>query len=41
MACPCHGSTYDAKVGTVFYGPAKKLPPKLGLKLENGSVVTA
>jgi Rieske Fe-S protein len=41
LGCPCHGSTYDAKDGSVFYGPAKKPLTKLGVKVENGSVVTA
>jgi Rieske Fe-S protein len=41
MACPCHGSTYDPKDGTVFYGPADELLTKFEVKVENGSVVTA
>jgi Rieske Fe-S protein len=41
LSCPCHGSTYDAKDGSVFYGPAKKPLTKLEVKVENGSVVTA
>jgi Rieske Fe-S protein len=41
MACPCHGSTYDVKDGTVFYGPADEPLTKFKVKVENGSVVTA
>lgn len=41
LACPCHNSTYDAKNGDVFNGPAKKPLPKLAVRVEGGKVFSA
>lgn len=41
LVCPCHHSTYDAKNGAVFSGPADKPLRKLAVSVHDGRVFTA
>lgn len=41
LACPCHGSAFDAKTGAVINGPASAPLTKIAVKVDNGKVVTS
>ncbi len=41
LACPCHGSMYDAKTGKVLQGPAPSPLPRIKVTVANGEIVTA
>jgi Rieske Fe-S protein len=41
LACPCHGSVFDAKTGKVLQGPAPKPLNPVAVKVANGQIVTA
>lgn len=41
LACPCHGSVFDAKTGKVLQGPAPKPLNPVAVKVSNGQIVTA
>jgi Rieske Fe-S protein len=41
LACPCHGSMFDAKTGKVLAGPAPRPLPKIAVQVDNGAIVTA
>lgn len=38
MKCPCHGSTFDGRTGTVVAGPASRPLDYLPVTIENGMV---
>ncbi len=38
VRCPCHGSMFNVKTGSVFRGPAKKPEPVFEIKTEDGRV---
>lgn len=40
LACPCHGSVFDAKTGKVLQGPAPRPLPQIQVTVTNGEVVT-
>ena len=40
LVCPCHGSVYDAKTGSVLQGPAPSPLNKIAVTVEKGEVVT-
>ena len=40
LNCPCHGSQYNALTGQVLQGPAPSPLPEIGVKVQNGKVVT-
>jgi nitrite reductase/ring-hydroxylating ferredoxin subunit len=39
VECPCHGSTFDVKTGSIVRGPAQKPEPKYELKIEKDQVL--
>ncbi|GAB2467321.1 Rieske (2Fe-2S) protein [Jatrophihabitans fulvus] len=39
LACPCHGSTFNAETGAVLGGPAPSPLPKIAVKVVDGQVV--
>jgi 3-phenylpropionate/trans-cinnamate dioxygenase ferredoxin subunit len=39
VQCPCHGSMFNVKTGSVVGGPALKPEPKYNVKVENGQVM--
>ncbi|EHR51587.1 Rieske Fe-S protein [Saccharomonospora marina XMU15] len=41
LHCPCHGSVFDAFTGEVRQGPADQPLPEIGVRIDNGQVVTA
>jgi Rieske Fe-S protein len=41
ITCPCHGSQYSVKDGSVISGPAPKPLPEIAIKVEGGEVVKA
>ena len=41
LACPCHGSMYDAQTGKVLQGPAPAPLSSVAVKVVNGNVVLA
>ena len=41
LACPCHGSMYDAATGKVIGGPAPAPLHAVGVTVQNGDVVLA
>lgn len=41
LTCPCHHSTYDAKNGAVFNGPADEPLRKLAVRVRDGGVFSA
>lgn len=36
VICPCHGSTFNLKTGSVVKGPAKEPEPSYKVKVEDG-----
>jgi nitrite reductase/ring-hydroxylating ferredoxin subunit len=38
VQCPCHGSTFDVKTGSLVRGPTKKPEPKYELKIEKDQI---
>ena len=38
VICPCHGSTFDLKTGSVVRGPAKNPEPSFPVKIENDDI---
>jgi nitrite reductase/ring-hydroxylating ferredoxin subunit len=41
LACPCHGSRFDAATGAVVQGPAQEPLPEIAVAVQGGEVVTA
>jgi Rieske Fe-S protein len=41
IMCPCHGSTYSAKDGSVLGGPSTRALSKIAVKVEGDEVVKA
>ncbi len=41
IVCPCHGSVYDAKTGSVVSGPAPRALPKIKLEVDTDGTVYA
>lgn len=41
LACPCHGSRYEAATGMVLNGPAPSPLAAFPVRVENGSVLSA
>ena len=41
ISCPCHGSQYSIKDGSVISGPAPKPLPPVGIKVKGNEVVEA
>ena len=41
ISCPCHGSQYSVKDGSVISGPAPKPLPPVGVKVKGNEVVEA
>ena len=41
LACPCHGSVYDARTGKVLHGPAPAPLPPIDVVVTNGEVFVA
>jgi cytochrome b6-f complex iron-sulfur subunit len=41
LACPCHGSVFDAKTGKVLQGPAPSPLPAIAVKVVSGQIVKA
>jgi Rieske Fe-S protein len=41
LACPCHGSVYDARTGKVLRGPAPAPLPAIDVVVTNGAVFVA
>jgi nitrite reductase/ring-hydroxylating ferredoxin subunit len=41
LACPCHGSIYDARTAKVLQGPAPAPLSSVAVKVTNGNVVLA
>ena len=39
ITCPCHGSTFDVKTGSVVKGPAKKPEPAYQTKTEGEQIL--
>ena len=39
VTCPCHGSIFDAKTGSVVKGPAKKPEPAYQTKIEGEQIL--
>jgi len=39
VTCPCHGSIFDAKTGSVVKGPAKKPEPAYQTKIEGEEIL--
>jgi nitrite reductase/ring-hydroxylating ferredoxin subunit len=39
VECPCHGSNYNVKTGSVVKGPTKKSEPAYEVKVEGGQVL--
>ena len=39
VTCPCHGSTFDVKTGTVVNGPAKKPEQTCKTKTEGNDIL--
>jgi Rieske Fe-S protein len=38
IACPCHGSRFDADTGAVVHGPATRPLPPIAVAVRNGEV---
>ena len=38
VVCPCHGSTYSVKMGSVIKGPAAQPEPTFEVKTENNRI---
>jgi len=38
VICPCHGSTFDLKTGSVVRGPAKNPEPSFPVKIETDDI---
>ena len=38
VICPCHGSTYDVRTGSVVRGPAKKPEPTFEVKADGDRI---
>ncbi|MDT4938195.1 MAG: hypothetical protein QOG80_1866 [Pseudonocardiales bacterium] len=41
IACPCHGSTFDATTGAVTGGPAPRPLPMIAVVVRDGAVYTS
>jgi len=41
VQCPCHGSVFNVKTGTVVKGPAKVPEPVYAITIENGEILLA
>jgi Rieske Fe-S protein len=41
LACPCHGSVFDAATGAVTQGPATKALPAVSVKVDGDNIVPA
>lgn len=39
LACPCHGSVFDAETGEVIQGPATRALPAVAVEVRDGQVV--
>jgi nitrite reductase/ring-hydroxylating ferredoxin subunit len=39
VTCPCHGSTFDVRTGSVVKGPAKKPEPAYQTKIEGEQIL--
>jgi nitrite reductase/ring-hydroxylating ferredoxin subunit len=39
IECPCHGSTYSVKSGSIVKGPTKKPEPVYQVKVEGGQIL--
>jgi len=39
VQCPCHGSRFDVKTGSVVGGPAKKPEPAFQVKVEGDQIL--
>ena len=39
VTCPCHGSVFDIRTGSVIRGPAKKPEPVFATKIEGEQVL--
>lgn len=39
VQCPCHGSVFDVKTGTVVHGPAQKPEPVFQVKVEGDQIL--
>jgi cytochrome b6-f complex iron-sulfur subunit len=39
IACPCHGSVFDASTGAVINGPAASPLPSVPVKVQDGQVI--
>jgi nitrite reductase/ring-hydroxylating ferredoxin subunit len=41
VECPCHGSNYNVKAGSIVKGPTKKPEPAYEVKVEGGRVLVS
>jgi len=41
IKCPCHGSTYNVKTGSIVTGPAKRPETTFQVKVEEGQVLVS
>lgn len=39
VECPCHGSRFDVKTGSILKGPAKKPEPVFQVKVEGDEIL--
>lgn len=39
IQCPCHGSTYEVKTGSIIKGPTKKPQPTFQIKVEGNQIL--